>query len=466
MRNTSPPLPRVGAALLVGAVLLVGAGCDSGPALLDPPRLGIDRLAAPTDLTAADTPGDAGQSITLSWKTSPTENTPEFHLREAIARELAASDGSPAAEARIRAAIRGPYAAEPRIEYHVFQEETLPPPSTGTVWRLIATFPSGVNFEKLSDSPCDFRETGGERHYFAVKKLRDGKRHRFRVELVLGDQRVEARAREPVRPGVVEAVSRPNWFEPGKLPLLAGVAVLVGLTLFFLGRARRNPRMFIRKIDGLRAVDRAMQDAARAGRPVYYVMGIGAMSDLPTIASVSILERIARQAARHGLRLKVPCFDPVVMSVAQDVVRSAFAAEGKAEAHVPDDVFFVTQDQFSYAASVDGMLSRDRPSTTFLLGYFQAESLLLAEVGASIGSVQIAGTDVPAQLPFFVTTADYTLIGEELYAASAYLSREPLLLGSLRSQDVGKALLVGVILAGVVLASVFDVDWLQRLLAQ
>jgi hypothetical protein len=40
-------------------------------------------------------------------------------------------------------------------------------------------------------------------------------------------------------------------------------------------------------------------------------------------------------------------------------------------------------------------------------------------------------------LPFFVAACDYTLIGEELFAASAYLSREPKLLGSLKGQDIG-----------------------------
>ena len=222
--------------------------------------------------------------------------------------------------------------------------------------------------------------------------------------------------------------------------------------------------MFIRKIDGLNAVDRAVDKAAESGRPIYYLMGIGAVSDLPTIASFSVLERIARQAARRGLRIKVPCFDPVVMTVAQDVVREAFRAEGRLDRHREEDIFFVTSDQFSYAASVDGMLHRDRPAATFLLGHFQAESLLLSEVGSHIGSIQIAGTDTPAQLPFFVTTADYTLIGEELYAASAYLSRDALLLGSLRGQDVGKALIVLVIVVGVVL-NIFHVDWLWRFFA-
>ena len=55
-----------------------------------------------------------------------------------------------------------------------------------------------------------------------------------------------------------------------------------------------------------------------------------------------------------------------------------------------------------------------------------------------------------AQLPFFIAACDYTLIGEELYAASAYLSREPLLLGSLKGQDWMKIVLVACTFVGVI----------------
>ena len=89
------------------------------------------------------------------------------------------------------------------------------------------------------------------------------------------------------------------------------------------------------------------------------------------------------------------------------------------------------------------------------LAYFTAESLILAETGAISGAVQIAGTDAVAQLPFFVTACDYTLIGEELYAASAYLSREPLLLGALKGQDMGKIAVVVLLIVGSILALVF-----------
>jgi len=80
-------------------------------------------------------------------------------------------------------------------------------------------------------------------------------------------------------------------------------------------------------------------------------------------------------------------------------------------------------------------------------------ALLLTETGASTGAIQIAGTDSDHQLPFFVTTCDYTLIGEELYAASAYLSREPVQVGTLRGQDIGKAVVLGMLGIGTALAT-------------
>jgi hypothetical protein len=111
---------------------------------------------------------------------------------------------------------------------------------------------------------------------------------------------------------------------------------------------------------------------------------------------------------------------------------------------------------------------RQRPATILYMGMFYAEALVLAETGASVGSIQIAGTDAVTQLPFFITSCDYTLIGEELYAASAYLSREPILLGGLKGQDaaklcIGLAIIVGVIAATLVAFHVIPVDFVAPL---
>ena len=92
---------------------------------------------------------------------------------------------------------------------------------------------------------------------------------------------------------------------------------------------------------------------------------------------------------------------------------------------------------------------------------FYAESLILAETANAIGSIQIAGTAMPAQLPFFVAACDYTLIGEEFFAASSYLSGEPRQLGSLKGQDVGKifALLVLTVGAGLAILVALTGGW-------
>ena len=88
-----------------------------------------------------------------------------------------------------------------------------------------------------------------------------------------------------------------------------------------------------------------------------------------------------------------------------------------------------------------------------LHGRVLRESLILAETGNSIGAIQIAGTAMPAQLPFFVAACDYTLIGEEFFAASAYLSGEPEQLGSLKGQDVGKVVVAILLVVGVLMAT-------------
>jgi hypothetical protein len=144
------------------------------------------------------------------------------------------------------------------------------------------------------------------------------------------------------------------------------------------------------------------------------------------------------------------------MAVAQEVVKTSYMDAGRPDDFKEDSVFFVTNMQFAYVAGVNGIMLREKPVTNVYMGKFFAESLILAETGSLAGSIQIAGTDELAQLPFFIVACDYTLIGEELYAASAYLGREPVLLGSLKAQDYAKALLLIIAVAGLVAA---NLEW-------
>lgn len=98
-------------------------------------------------------------------------------------------------------------------------------------------------------------------------------------------------------------------------------------------------------------------------------------------------------------------------------------------------------------------MSREQVATNFLFGGFYAESLILTENGRVLGALQVAGCPDPTQIPFFIATCDYVVIGDEYYAASAYLTREPTLTGSLIGQDIAKAILIALVVVGVVVAS-------------
>jgi hypothetical protein len=151
-----------------------------------------------------------------------------------------------------------------------------------------------------------------------------------------------------------------------------------------------------------------------------------------------------------------------VYTVAREIVKEAYSDAGRPDAFNPDSVFFVTTSQFAYVAAVNGIMLREKPATNFFLGMFYAESLLLAETGNISGAIQIAGTDASAQLPFFITACDYTIIGEELYAASAYLSREPNLVGTIKAQDWGKAT-IGILLVVLTILALFGLEFATKI---
>jgi hypothetical protein len=248
------------------------------------------------------------------------------------------------------------------------------------------------------------------------------------------------------------AVSSPQWFNTDRTTSLIGSFVFTFFVVFFTLQARSGRKLFIRRIGGLDAVEEALGRATEMGRPILYVPGLSSIADVATIAALNILGEVAKKTAKFGTPLIVPNRDPIVYTVAREVVKESYTTAGRPDAFSQDMVFYVTDQQFAYAAAVDGIMIREKPATNFLMGMFWAESLILAETGASTGAVQIAGTDAIGQLPFFITACDYTLIGEELYAASAYLSREPLLMGAIKGQDWSKVLILGLIVVGTVLS--------------
>ncbi|MEA3402069.1 MAG: DUF6754 domain-containing protein [Armatimonadota bacterium] len=244
------------------------------------------------------------------------------------------------------------------------------------------------------------------------------------------------------------------WYAAKYTPTLVWSVLICAIVLLTLHAVRgRAEEVYIRPIAGLEAVNDAIGRATEMGQPMLYVSGLGGVSNISTIASMLILGHLSRRAAAYESDIIVPCNDPLVMATEREIVRQAYTEAGKPDAYRPENIYFLTDSQFGYVAAVDGIMMREQPAANFYMGYFYAEALILAETGNQAGAIQIAGTDADTQLPFFITACDYTLMGEELYAASAYLSRQPLLVAQLRGQDIAKALIAAALFLGVAAAT-------------
>ncbi len=244
-----------------------------------------------------------------------------------------------------------------------------------------------------------------------------------------------------------------NWFDTTKWAMLIASIIFGGMVFIMIRRARKGHDFYLRPIAGIEEIDNAIGRATEMGRPILFVPSMSGLNDVATLAALAILGKVAKKAAEYDTRIIVPCRDYIVMPIAQEIVKEAHFEAGRPDTYDKGSVFFLTTSQFAYVAGVNGIMIRERTATNFYLGMFYAESLIMTETGSTTGAIQISGTDAVTQIPFFITTCDYTLIGEELYAAAAYLAREPLLLGTLKAQDYAKFIILALVVIGTALSS-------------
>ncbi len=247
------------------------------------------------------------------------------------------------------------------------------------------------------------------------------------------------------------------------LTSLIVLALYIVALIYMTDRAKKGLKIpKVRRIAGLDAVDEAIGRATEMGRPVLFSPGIGGFVTA-TFAAFGVLGHVSKLVAKYDARLIVCNRMPNVHPVTEAVVKQSYMEQGKPDAFKADDVRFLTDDQFGYAAGVVGIMNREGVAANIMVGLFYAESLIFAEAGFQAGAIQVAGTDSTSQTPFFIVACDYTLIGEEIYAASCYLSQDKIRTATLIAQDWGKQVAVVLVGLGAILAT-FKVTFLTELL--
>jgi hypothetical protein len=140
-------------------------------------------------------------------------------------------------------------------------------------------------------------------------------------------------------------------------------------------------------------------------------------------------------------------------------LRAGYTLAGRPEDFKEDMVRYLSPSQSAYAAAIMDIIRTEEVAGNILIGPLWAESLMFLFNAADVGAIQIGGTAYTHQMPFFASVCDYMLIGEEVYAAGAYVSRDPGLMGSIAGEDLIKIMaiaLIGIaIVAGTAGAKVF-----------
>lgn len=250
---------------------------------------------------------------------------------------------------------------------------------------------------------------------------------------------------------------------PGRFLEFFTFILLFIIVIIYIILAKRGIVPKIRRLPALDAIEESVGRAAEMGRPVVFSTGWGGgglYSDKgPShMAGISALDFAARIVARTGAKLIVCLGWPELVPIAEDTVRQAYIAEGKLDTYDPQCVRFISSYQFAYSLGYMGVLMKEKAAANLYLGTAYGEVLNIVETGSIVGAVQIGGIYDVRNLPMMVAVCDYFLIGGELFAASAYLSKEPTMVATTGAGDAWKVATIIAIILGAFL-TVVGANW-------
>lgn len=235
--------------------------------------------------------------------------------------------------------------------------------------------------------------------------------------------------------------------------------IIIYATKYLKGRT-------IRTIEGLDAIEEAVGRAVEMGRPVHSCPGGGGFNSQyaqQTMAAIGIIGHVAKLCASRGAEYKVSINVAHTLPAVEEIIRTSYLSEGVIEQYSPDIVRFLPNQNalFSYCM---GMFEREKIAANIMVGAFFWEAIVIAEHGGSVGAMNIGGTARQSQLPAFVSSCDYLIIGDEMFAANAYVTKDEEQIANIAGQDIVRMIIVATMILGA-LASLAGIDAVATFLA-
>jgi hypothetical protein len=246
----------------------------------------------------------------------------------------------------------------------------------------------------------------------------------------------------------------------GRIFQLVMLIVVVSIATFLIREAQKGRSWNVRRVPALDYLDEVIGRAAEMGRPVHFIA-----TDSPgysmnsayapvIVAAISCYSLVASRCAELGLKLITSCGSADTIPLHQETARMAYEVAGKIdELEENVDIRYVSG-SFATQAALMGMMAREQPAAHIALGAFGGAGYLgPAEVGRQFGVLSLCGTTRHVHIPYMTCTCDYVVIGEELMAASAYLTRKPLDTANIASIDYFKMICLALTGVGIVLST-------------
>ena len=210
-----------------------------------------------------------------------------------------------------------------------------------------------------------------------------------------------------------------------------------------------KPRL--KELAPLEAISELVNRATELGKPVHYTTGYAGgwgLKDKAIMAGLGILQIVAEKCAVNGTPLINTIAYGELIPIADEAMRTGSIVAGEPEWYNPDMNRFIAQETHSYALGVVDVLETEKPGASFAIGNFWSEALIITESAASQGIMQVSGCQEYSALPFLIASTDYVLLSPEMYNATAYLTKDKTLVGSIAGEDtLGLLVLVQLVLA-------------------
>ncbi len=235
---------------------------------------------------------------------------------------------------------------------------------------------------------------------------------------------------------------------------LVGLAIVILsalLMVVFRILYRKRPMRGIRPLQSFTLLRQSIGLAVEAGTRLHISLGKSSVFSTraaPGLVGLSTLERVAQLSSISDSPPMATSGDGSLAVLSQDVLRSTYQDMHAAEFYDPGLGRLTGATPFSYVAGTLPVLHDEQVSANIFIGNFGPEAALLTDRSGQEAAFTMAASDDLSAQAVFYATAQEPLLGEELFASSAYLQGGAYQAASLRAQDVLRWVIIVATLVG------------------